>query len=154
MAKFQYRMQNVLRVKEKLEEQAKLEFAFAQAALHTEEEKLNALNKRKEQYMDDGKKMRTHAIHVSMLRENELAIASMDRFLEEQSKEVQKAELVLERAKDKLILVMRERKTHEILKKSEFEKFKKEVQAKENVEIDELVSYVYGKKGDLDGGTR
>ena len=43
MAVFRFRMQNILEMKEKLEEQAKNEFAHAQRALAEEEELLNAL---------------------------------------------------------------------------------------------------------------
>ena len=39
MARFRYRMQNILDVKEKLESQAKNEFAIANARLAEEEEK-------------------------------------------------------------------------------------------------------------------
>ena len=40
MAKFRYRMQNILDVKEKLETQAKNEFAIAAAVVNEEEDKL------------------------------------------------------------------------------------------------------------------
>ena len=40
MAKFKYRMQSILEVKKKLEEQAKNEFVAARAALNEEEDKL------------------------------------------------------------------------------------------------------------------
>ena len=44
MAKFNYRMQGILNIKYKLEEQAKNEFAAANAALAEEEKKLAELN--------------------------------------------------------------------------------------------------------------
>ena len=50
MAKFFYRMQNILDIKEKLETQAKNEYAIANAALNEEEEKLSALINRREEY--------------------------------------------------------------------------------------------------------
>ena len=43
MAKFFYRMQNILNLKYKLEDQAKMEFAVARRRLTEEEEKLEAL---------------------------------------------------------------------------------------------------------------
>mgnify|MGYP000037809006 CR=1 FL=1 len=46
MAKFIYRMQNILNIKYKLEESAKQEYAEARQALVAEEQKLDALKKR------------------------------------------------------------------------------------------------------------
>lgn len=43
MAKFIYRMQNILNIKYKLEESAKQEYAEARQALAAEEQKLDAL---------------------------------------------------------------------------------------------------------------
>ena len=43
MAKFIYRMQNILNIKYKLEESAKQEYAEARQALVAEEQKLDAL---------------------------------------------------------------------------------------------------------------
>ena len=48
MAKFIYRMQNILNIKYKLEESAKQEYAEARQALAAEEQKLDALKKRKQ----------------------------------------------------------------------------------------------------------
>ena len=46
MAKFIYRMQNILNIKYKLEESAKQEYAEARQALSAEEQKLDALKER------------------------------------------------------------------------------------------------------------
>ena len=47
MAKFIYRMQSILDIKTKMEEQAKMEFAAAKMRLDEEEEKLQVLQDRK-----------------------------------------------------------------------------------------------------------
>lgn len=148
MAKFEYRMQNVLRVKEKMEDQAKQEFSLAQNTYREEEMKMDALIKRKDFYLEKGKILCKKTLHVKDIKENKAAILQMDLYVKEQEIVLIQAKRLLEEAKNKLLLVMRERKTHEILKESEFEEYKKEEQAKESKEIDELVSYVYGKKGE------
>ncbi len=53
MARFRYRMQNILDVKEKMESQARNEFAIANAKLAEEEEKLARLEARKLSYEDE-----------------------------------------------------------------------------------------------------
>ena len=50
MAKFIYRMQNILDIKYKLEEQAKQEYMAVQARLNEEQDKLHALEARKAAY--------------------------------------------------------------------------------------------------------
>ena len=44
MAKFKYRMQNVLDIKQKMEESAKMEFAEANLRVMKEEEKLSEIH--------------------------------------------------------------------------------------------------------------
>ena len=55
MAKFIYRMQNILNLKLKLEEQQKMEFAAARKRLDEEEDKLHLLFRRKEGYEEEGR---------------------------------------------------------------------------------------------------
>jgi flagellar FliJ protein len=141
-------MQNILRVKEKMEDQVKLEFALAQTVYRKEEKKLIVLIKRNETYLEDGKKMREETLHVKDIKENKAAILQMDIYIKDQENVLMEAQRALDKVKEKLMLVMRERKTHEILKESAYEVYKKEEQVKESMEIDELVSYVYGKKGE------
>lgn len=50
MAKFTYKMQNILDIKYKLETQAKTSFSIAAAKLNKEEEKLEGLVQRKNAY--------------------------------------------------------------------------------------------------------
>ena len=52
MAKFIYRMQNILDIKYKLEETAKQEYTVARLALTEEEEKLEGLLARKNSYYE------------------------------------------------------------------------------------------------------
>jgi flagellar FliJ protein len=148
MAKFKYRMQNVLRVKEKLEEQVKMEFSMAQNAYRTEEEKLEALYERKNRYLLEGQELRKKTLHVREIQENKAALIQMNLYINDQIDVLEKARQALEEVQERLVLAMQERKTHEILKEAEFEEYKKEERAKESMEIDELVSYVYGKKGE------
>ena len=51
--------------------------------------------------------------------------------------------MTLEAAREELGIVMKERKTQEILRDKDFEEFKKELMRQESKEIDELVSYTY-----------
>ena len=146
MAKFKYRMQSILEVKKKLEEQAKNEFAAARAALNEEEEKLEQLNKRKEAYEEEGRSLREDTLNIMDIIENKEALLRMDEFIAEQKLNVKRAEERMEEARLALQNAMQESKTQEKLREKAFEQFMKEENARESKEIDELVSYTYGRK--------
>ena len=146
MARFKYRMQSILNIKKKLEEQAKNEFAAARAALNEEEEKLKQLRLRKEYYVDQGRELRQNNLNVLALMENQEAMLRIDHFIAEQVLAVQKAEKLLEEARTVLQNAMQESKTQDKLREKAFEQFRKDENSKESKEIDELVSYTYGRK--------
>ena len=146
MAKFKYRMQSILEIKKKLEEQAKNEFAAARAALNEEEEKLEQLNKRKEAYEEEGRALREDTLNIMDIIENKEALLRMDEFIAEQQLNVKRAEDRMEEARLALQTAMQESKTQEKLREKAFEQFMKEENARESREIDELVSYTYGTK--------
>lgn len=146
MSKFIYRMQSILEIKKKLEEQAKEQFATARLHLTEEEEKLQTIIKRREAYEEKGRELRKSALNVMEIIENKEAILWMDEFAVQQKEAVKRAEQVLEEARIALQNAMQESKTQEKLREKAFEEFVKEENAREAKEIDELVSYTYGKK--------
>ena len=146
MAKFRYRMQSILEIKKKLEEQAKNEFAAARAALNEEEDKLETLKKRKEAYEDEGRALRENTLNIMDIIENKEALLRMDEFIADQQLNVKRAQDRMEEVRLALQTAMQESKTQEKLREKAFEQFVKEENARESKEIDELVSYTYGRK--------
>lgn len=144
MAKFKYRMQNILDVKVKLETQAKNEFAIAAATVNEEEEKLKALEVRREQYRDYLKELQQGDLDFAKIKETAQAIDAMKYVIEAQTKVLRNAERVLELKRAALAGAMQEVKTHEKLKEKEFAQFMADEAARESKEIDELVSYRFG----------
>ena len=147
MAKFVYRMQSILDIKEKLEEQARLEFAQANKHLADETEKLKKLQERKDFYEQQGRKLQEDSLKVVEILENRDAIAKMQEFITYQQEMVVKAEAMVEEARQKLTQARQESKMHNKLKEKAFENFLEEEKAGEAKEIDELTSYVYGQNG-------
>ena len=139
-------MQSILNIKEKLEEQAKNEFAAARMRLDEEEEKLRALEERKQFYEDEGRRLRESALNILDLNENKIAIDRMDEFIAIQQIEVNRASALLEQARINLTNAMQEAQIQNKLKEKAFEEFKKEINAQEAKEIDELTSYTYGNR--------
>lgn len=147
MAKFIYKMQSVLNIKEKMEEQAKVAFGAANAALQTEKERLQRLYQRRIQYLAEGALLRQSVLEPLKLQENEAALNYIAQEIKDQKIRVKRAEEALERARLVLQEYRIERKTHEQLKEAAFEEFKAELAKEESKEVDELVSYTYGRRG-------
>lgn len=146
MSKFIYRMQNILNVKYKLEDQAKTEFMLANQILREEEEKLQTLEKRKKGYEDAVRELLQNQLQVDRIRENQEAIVRMEEYIRAQIVRVEEAAKEVEIKAAKLTELMQERKAQEKLKEKAFETFLQEENARESKEIDELVSFTYGKK--------
>ncbi len=146
MTKFVYRMQSILNIKEKMEEQAKVAFSAANAQLRVEEERLQRLFGRQIQYLAEGAMLRRKTLDPLKLQENEQALRYIAEEIGSQKIRVKRAEEAVERARQVLQEYMIERKTHEQLKEAAFEEFKEELAKEESKEVDELVSYTYGRR--------
>ena len=146
MAKFVYRMQNILNLKLKLEEQQKMGFAAARKRLDEEEDKLHLLFRRKAGYVEEGRRLREDDLNVQDILDNRNALIQMDDYIAFQQIQVSKAEAKLEEERQKLQEAVQERKIQEKLRENAFEVFIREENARESKEVDELVSYTYGQK--------
>ena len=146
MARFRYRMQNILDVKEKMESQARNEFAIANAKLAEEEEKLAGLEARKLSYEDELRALYSADLELLKINETQDAIDNLKERIVIQKGNVKQAAHNVDLAREKLTIAMQERKTHEKLKERQFEEFKQEEAAKESKEIDELVSFRHGQE--------
>lgn len=146
MARFRYRMQNILNIKEQFEVQAKQNFALMQAKLNEEESILEQLYKRRDIIAEEARILRQSNIDILKMRENEALAKYLDEQIKSQIMKVKMAEKNLDSARLKLQKARQEREIHEKLKEKAFEEFMMEENMKEAKEIDELTSYTYGKK--------
>lgn len=147
MAKFSFRLQNVLNLKVRLEDQQRNVFAAAQKKLNEEEEKLNNLYLRKESYEEKGRQMREKTLHLQDILENETAITRVKEYIEDQKARVRLQEKKVEDERAKLVEMIKERKMYERLREKAFENYLEEEKHTEGVENDEHNSYVYGVRG-------
>lgn len=145
MAKFVYKMQSLLNIKQKLEEQAKTAFGLAKAVLNEEEAKLAGLLAQKEEYIEKKRLEMSASIHVQELTQLEHAIKSMEYRIAEQILVVRQAEKNVRLAQAKLENAMKERKIQEKLREHALEDFLKEMEAADQQEINELVTFRFGK---------
>jgi len=146
MAKFRYRMQNILNIKMKLESQAKIAYGIANQKYMEEQRKLQEIILRRNSYEKILKESMMGTIDVRQVSHARADVNTMKTLMRRQMIEVHKAERALEDARKALNEVMMERKTHEKLKEKAFEQFKAELNAEESKEIDQLVSYTYNNR--------
>lgn len=145
MAKFRYRMQNILDINVKLETQAKNAYGIANGKYQEEQKKLQNLMLRRMEYDRKLKDLMNGAIDVKKIAHARNDVNTMKTLVRRQMIEVHKAELEVERTRQELNKIMLERKTHGILRDRAFENFKKELALQEAKEIDELISYTFNK---------
>lgn len=146
MAKFKYRMQNILDIKMKLESQAKIAYGIANQKYMEEQKKLQEIMLRRASYERILKESMVGTIDVRQISHARADVNAMKTIMRRQMIEVHKAERALEDARKALNEVMMERKTHEKLKEKAFEQFRADLNAEESKEIDQLVSYTYNNR--------
>lgn len=144
MAKFVFSLQNLLDIKEKLEEQEKNNFSRANLRLREAEDKLEALKGRQREAEERLREVVTSVLDVGEIRRREDAVEIIKMYVGQQKLVVLQCEKEVEVARQRLNEAMKERKTFEKLREKAFETFKEEENRKEQKEVDELVSYRYG----------
>lgn len=147
MARFNFRLQSVLNLKTRLEDQQRNNFAAARKRLSDEEEKLEALKGRLVFYEEEGRRMREDVLVLQDLLDNENSIVRIKEYIIDQEQNVRRAENALEEERLKLVEAIKERKMYERLRERAFEEFMAEENHKEGVENDEHNSFVYTQRG-------
>lgn len=143
MAKFVYRMQNILELKQKIEEQEKANFGMATARFNEEKAKLREIMIRQAGYENQLKQLNMGTLNIKEIRTCKNAINAMKVAVRAQMIEVSKAKKAMDAAAKRLNTVMMERKMHEKLREKAFEEFVAEINHEESKITDELVSYTY-----------
>ncbi len=143
MAKFVFKLQSILNIKLKLENQAKIAYGQANAKLKREEAVLQSLIMQRSMYEKRAVELVSGTICVRDIRENKRSIDIMKSRIRAQMMVVHAAEKQVEAARQKLNEMMIGRKTFEKLRERAFEEFKQEVAYEENQAVNELVSYTY-----------
>ena len=144
MAKFIFKMDNILSIKEKLEDQAKAEYGMELMRLREEEEKKLRLEAKKMGYEAKLTRELQDYLEIQRIRRLENAVEVMKFQIKLQEHVIEQQEARVAKAKEKLDEAMKERKTFEKLKEKAFETFRQELNATEQKEIDELVSFRHG----------
>lgn len=148
MAKFIFKLESILSIKTKLEDQAKAEYGMEVLKLKEEEQKLAILQERKDNFEYQLSEAVTGRLDIINIKRLEDAVENIKYNIKLQILVIRKQEERVARARAKLDNAMKERKIYEKLKEKAFEEFKAEINAQEQKEIDQLVSFRFGSAGE------
>ena len=130
MTKFTFRLESILSIKMKLNE---------------EQEKLEGLYEKKNGYEEELKRLYSDDLDVRLINGTARAIDIMEDQIKLQKYAVKRAEKQVDLATQKLNTVMQERKSMEKLKENRFAEYMREYNEEESKQTDELISYQYGR---------
>lgn len=143
MAGFQFRMAGFLGIKEKIEEQKKLEYGKALKKLDDERNLLNLLNDKKNNVIYSMRESINLGIHTFELKRYNDYIDYIKKRIVEQEDAVDKAKDFAETKRIELVEAVKERKMLEVIKENDRIEYNKEQLLKEQKIVDEIVSYQY-----------
>ena len=146
MAGFVYRMQNILDIKYKLEDQKKQEYAQIQRRLDDAQTYLSTLEQRLEQDVSNLREATTGALDLLQIEACKNAILFRREQIARQKGLVSSLQNETEKARARLNEAMQERKMHEKLKENQYAEFMHDLEQQESKEIDQLVSYTFNHK--------
>ena len=148
MAKFIFKMESILSIKTKLEDQAKAEYGIEVMKLREEEHKLMLLEKRKHGFEQQLLEAENGRLVILSIKRLEDSVENLKYNIKLQIVVIRQQEGRVAKARAKLDNAMKERKIYEKLKEKAFEEFKAEINAAEQKEIDQLVSFRFRSAGE------
>ena len=150
MAKFKYRFQTLLNVKENMEKNVKNELGIAVQELEKQKEILRKLQYEIESQENEYRYEGERKTVILKLRQRLEYIKLIHERKEQQQQRVKEAKRNVDKIRERLIEAMKEKKVLENLKEKEWIVFKKEQEKLEQLLVDELVNYKESKKTDED----
>lgn len=140
MARFKFRLEKVLDVREILEERAKVKWAAEEQLAHEERTKLQALQDQARQIKHFGYQQREIQMRQAMYSYLDV----LEKKIEEQTERVRQQELVASKAKEAWLVARQETKKVARLREKEYEEFIKEELRKEQKVLDDMRSHLKG----------
>ncbi|HOP91768.1 MAG TPA: flagellar export protein FliJ [Acetivibrio thermocellus] len=141
MGKFVFRMQSLLNLKIQMENSLKNELGKAVRELERQKDILNRLNREMNECIENINGKFGEGISVGELRKYNTYISYLSDRVKLQKENIKKAQLVVDKYRDKLIKAMQERKVLEKLRKKKYEEYVREQLKEEQKLNDEIVSF-------------
>ncbi len=145
MPKFVFKFQQMLNINEKLKDQKEIEFGKAVQALEAEKDKLTGYHRSMYESINSMRDSINNGISPQLLFEYNSYIKLLKKNIEVQNKNVIIADQNVEKVRVELSKAIMEIKKFEKLKEKDLEEYITEIKQKENVFVDEIVTYKYSK---------
>jgi len=146
MAKFKFKLQTFLNIKEQMEKSIKNELGAAISKLELEKSILKEIQLEINNQEEDYRGEASTKVTLSSLKNRIEYIKFMRSREESQKQRVNEEKRNVDKIRERLIETMKEKKVLEKLRQKEFALFKKEQERAEQLLLDELVSYKEAKK--------
>ncbi|MCL2398204.1 MAG: flagellar export protein FliJ [Defluviitaleaceae bacterium] len=146
MAKFVFRLQSYLGVKEQLEEQKKNEYGEAIRRLEEEKKKKHLLEQELEENVFLFKRTLATSIVPADIRRYNNRIEIVKVWITEQEERIKIATQYVEEKRLELVEAMKERKALETVKERNYEEYLIDEKRAEQSVVDGIVSYKYAEK--------
>jgi flagellar FliJ protein len=143
MARFSFRLQPLLKVKEQIEEQKEIEYGQALRKLEEEKQKLKMLHMKREENIRDFRESLHTGIRPPDIRRYNDTLEMLKRRIIDQEKRIEAAEAFVEKKRLELVEAMKERKMLDTVKEKRFEEYILDEKLAEQKQVDERVSYQY-----------
>jgi flagellar FliJ protein len=141
MARFNFRLQQFLGVKEQIEDQKELEYGKAIRKREEEKALLRQMEEQREQQLEDFRTAVTNAIDPVEIKHYNGSLERLKGRIKQQRERVAAAEAFAEKKRLELVEAMKERKALEIVRDNAREAFIKEEILAEQKQVDELISF-------------
>ena len=146
MAKFQFRLQQYLGIKEQIEDQKELEYGKALQKVEEEKAIHRDLCARRDGQIEDLREALLRPIDPLEVRRYNNIIDRIKRQIIIQLERIATAEAFAEQKRLELVQAMKERKALEVVKDNQREEFLLEQNLAEQKQVDELVSFKYTER--------
>jgi len=141
LAGFKFRLQTFLNLKERLEKNARNELGMAIKKLEEEKEKLRAIEANIDHTMEEFRRACQGIIDREKIKEINAFLDYLQAEKEKQEVNVKRQQEIVDKIREKLVEIMKERKVLENLREKDYQEYLKEEEKKERLQVDELVSY-------------
>lgn len=140
---FTFQFQSILDVKTRLEDLKKAKFGEANEELRLQTEKLSVLTQEQKLQYEAMKEKNKKGITPKDFIVYNNYMQRLKQAIEIQKKVIEKAKEAVEKARIELVEASKERKKFETLKEKKLEEYWEEYYRKEQLALDEIVSYKY-----------
>lgn len=156
LAKFVFKMQQLLNIKKQLEDTIKNQLGAAIRKLEKEKEYLKKLESEKMHHINCIRQSMQEGISVHKLLEFNVFLDSFEHKINNQKKVINDAKVVADKIRERLVQVVKEKKMLEILREKKLQDHRISEQRKEQLALGEIANYKYieHKAGEANGSYR